>query len=75
MLKTKIIIDNNKIKTRGAILMEILAALATGILVGVIFSLFKLPLPAPPVLSGIVGIFGIYAGGLGYQWIIDRFFT
>jgi len=55
--------------------MEILASLATGILVGVIFSLFKLPLPAPPVLSGIVGIFGIYAGGFGYQWIIDRFFT
>ena len=55
--------------------MEILAALATGILVGVIYSLFKLPLPAPPVLSGIVGIFGIYVGGLGYHWIIDRFFT
>ena len=56
-------------------MIEILAALATGILVGIIFSLFKLPLPAPPVLSGIVGIFGIYVGGLSYQWIIERFFT
>jgi len=56
-------------------MIEILAALGTGILVGVIFSLFKLPLPAPPVLSGIVGIFGIYVGGLSYQWIIERFFT
>tara|TARA_B110000467_G_C18164960_1_gene391837 strand:+ start:593 stop:763 length:171 start_codon:yes stop_codon:yes gene_type:complete len=54
---------------------EILAALATGMLVGIIFSLFKLPLPAPPVLSGIVGIFGIYLGGLSYQWILERFFS
>jgi XapX domain-containing protein len=60
---------------KGILFMEILAALATGMLVGVVFSLFKLPLPAPPVLSGIVGIFGIYVGGLGYHWILDRFFT
>jgi XapX domain-containing protein len=53
--------------------VELLTALATGALVGVLFSLFKLPLPAPPVLSGIVGIFGIYLGGVGYQWIIERF--
>ena len=72
--KYKTIIKHNHL-IKGASLMEILASLATGILVGVIFSLFKLPLPAPPVLSGIVGIFGIYAGGFGYQWIIDRFFT
>jgi len=56
-------------------MLEILAALATGVLVGVIFSLFKLPLPAPPVLSGIVGILGIYLGGIGYQWLLERFFT
>jgi|TARA_B110000238_G_scaffold41933_1_gene44808 XapX domain-containing protein len=72
--KYKAIINHHHLN-KGATLMEILASLATGILVGVIFSLFKLPLPAPPVLSGIVGIFGIYAGGLGYQWIIERFFT
>ena len=56
-------------------MLEILTALATGVLVGVIFSLFKLPLPAPPVLSGIVGILGIYLGGIGYQWLLERFFT
>ncbi|MBU2919042.1 DUF1427 family protein [Psychrosphaera sp. F3M07] len=54
---------------------EILTALAIGVLVGLIFSFFKLPLPAPPVLSGIVGIFGIYLGGVGYQWITERFFS
>lgn len=56
-------------------MVELFAALATGVLVGVIFSLFKLPLPAPPVLSGIVGIFGIYIGGLSFQWLTERYFS
>ncbi|MGB1198697.1 MAG: XapX domain-containing protein [Thalassotalea sp.] len=54
---------------------EILLALVAGTIVGVLFSLIKLPLPAPPVLSGIAGIFGIYLGGMGYHWIIERFFS
>lgn len=54
---------------------EILLSLATGALVGVIFSLLKLPLPAPPVISGIAGIVGIYLGGVGYNWIVERFFS
>lgn len=56
-------------------MFEITMALFTGILVGVIFSIIKLPLPAPPVLSGIVGIFGIYLGGISYHWILERFFS
>lgn len=54
---------------------EILLALGTGALVGIIFSVLKLPLPAPPVISGIAGIVGIYLGGIGYSWIIERFFS
>jgi XapX domain-containing protein len=54
---------------------EILLALATGALVGIVFSILKLPLPAPPVLSGIAGIVGIYLGGVGYSWIIEKFFS
>lgn len=54
---------------------EILMALLAGTIVGVLFSLIKLPLPAPPVLSGIAGIVGIYLGGAGYNWIIERFFS
>lgn len=56
-------------------MVEILAALATGALIGVIFSFLKLPLPAPPVLSGIVGVLGIYLGGQGYQWLLERYFS
>ncbi len=54
---------------------EVLLALATGVFVGILFSVLKLPLPAPPVVSGIAGIVGIYLGGIGYQWIIEQFFN
>ncbi|HHW56801.1 MAG TPA: DUF1427 family protein [Clostridia bacterium] len=49
---------------------ETLLALVTGIIVGVIFSFFKLPLPAPNVLPGIAGIIGIYLGGRFFEYII-----
>lgn len=45
---------------------EIILALFTGGIVGVVFALMKLPIPAPPVLSGIVGIIGIF---LGYKLV------
>ncbi|WP_448213928.1 XapX domain-containing protein [Colwellia sp. MEBiC06753] len=54
---------------------EVLISLATGALVGIVFSAMKLPLPAPPVFAGIAGIFGIYLGGVGYHWIVERFFS
>ncbi|GGB05028.1 XapX domain-containing protein [Agarivorans gilvus] len=54
---------------------EVIIALVTGAIVGVLFSAIKLPLPAPPVLSGIVGIVGIYLGGMAYQQVIQHFFS
>lgn len=39
---------------------EIITSLLTGGFVGVLFTLLKLPIPAPPVLSGIMGIVGVY---------------
>ena len=64
------------VKYKGAMVMtETLLALVAGIFVGIIFSVLKLPLPAPPVISGIAGIIGIYMGGIGYQWIMERFFS
>ena len=38
-------------------------SLGAGLIIGILFKVLKLPLPAPPVLSGILGIVGIYAGG------------
>jgi len=56
-------------------MQEILLALFTGFIVGVLFSFLKLPIPAPPVLSGIMGIVGVYLGAQIYQWIIEQFFS
>jgi XapX domain len=52
---------------------EILLAVVAGAIVGFFFSAIKLPLPAPPVISGIMGIVGIYLGGMAYQAVIERF--
>ncbi|MDN3681451.1 DUF1427 family protein [Vibrio tapetis subsp. quintayensis] len=54
---------------------EVILATLAGFVVGVLFSAIKLPIPAPPVLSGVMGIVGVYFGGIAYQWIIERFFS
>lgn len=53
-------------------MQEILLSLLTGIIVGVVFSALKLPLPAPPVLSGIMGIVGIFIGGALFHYIATK---
>ncbi|KMV31180.1 DUF1427 family protein [Photobacterium swingsii] len=54
---------------------EVLLSIFAGFIVGMLFSAIKLPIPAPPVLSGVMGIVGVYLGGISYQWIVERFFT
>ncbi len=54
---------------------DLLLALLAGVIVGVVFKAMKLPLPAPPVLAGILGILGIYLGGMGYDWMIANVFN
>jgi XapX domain-containing protein len=41
---------------------ELFLALLTGTIVGFLFGKFKLPIPAPPNLAGIIGIVGIALG-------------
>lgn len=43
---------------------ECILALIVGFVLGLIFIKLKLPIPAPPVLSGILGIIGIWLGFL-----------
>ena len=47
---------------------ELFLSLLTGTLVGAIFQILRLPVPAPPVLAGVAGIFGIWLGA----WIVRR---
>ena len=41
---------------------EIFFTTITGMGVGAIFSVFKLPVPAPPMFAGLMGIFGLWLG-------------
>ena len=53
----------------GKQLKEIIMTTITGMGVGAVFSLFKLPVPAPPVFAGLMGIYGLW---LGYG-LVQRF--
>jgi len=57
------------------VITSVLLALLAGFFVGVLFTAIKLPLPAPPVFAGIMGIVGIYLGGHACQWVINYFFS
>lgn len=48
---------------------DIILALVVGLITGLIFSFFKLPIPAPGVLPGVIGIVGVYLGSQVYFWI------
>ena len=37
-------------------------AFVTGLLAGALFAFLEVPIPAPPTISGVLGIVGIYAG-------------
>ncbi|MFQ3546358.1 DUF1427 family protein [Halobacillus rhizosphaerae] len=49
---------------------EIILALITGFIVGLVFAAFKLPIPAPPAFAGVAGIVGIYLGFKVFAWMI-----
>jgi XapX domain-containing protein len=51
-------------------LIQSLLSLGTGLLTGVLFAWIRLPIPAPPVIPAVFGIFGITLGYLLFQ----RFF-
>lgn len=41
---------------------QTILATISGLIVGGLFSFLNLPIPAPPTLSGVMGIVGIYLG-------------
>ena len=54
-------------------LSAVLLAFGTGLAVGVIFSLVKLPSPAPPFL-GLIGLTGMFIGQRLWPFIAARLF-
>lgn len=53
----------------------VLLAILTGFIVGLVFAIFKLPIPAPPAFAGIAGIIGIYLGFRAYEYFSGAFFN
>lgn len=47
-----------------------LLAIGAGLSVGMLFSWLKLPLPAPPTLTGILGAFGVFLGSVLFRWLV-----
>jgi len=45
-------------------------SLLTGFVCGVVFSFFKLPIPAPGAFNGILGIIGIWVGYMVIKLIL-----
>ena len=41
---------------------DIIMSTLTGSACGVVFALLKLPVPAPPVFAGVMGIVGLWIG-------------
>lgn len=50
---------------------EWILALVAGLGVGILFRLLRLPLPAPPVLAGVLGIVGVYLGGILAERLLE----
>ncbi|MEJ8555414.1 DUF1427 family protein [Tepidibacter sp. Z1-5] len=47
----------------------VILSLLTGIITGIIFTILKFPLPAPPNIQAFMGIFGVWLG----SFIIRKF--
>jgi len=50
--------------------MQNLYAIMAGLSVGLLFSWLKLPLPAPPTLTGILGAAGVFLGSVLYNYLL-----
>lgn len=49
--------------------MQNIYALGAGLSVGLLFSWLKLPLPAPPTLTGIIGAASVFLGSVLYSYL------
>ena len=54
------------------LLFQILASFITGLLLGAIYTILKLPLPAPTAFAGIMGIVGVYAGYVCVTYFFNK---
>lgn len=48
---------------------DIIFCLLSGFIFGFCFTMFKLPLPAPPTFAGVSGIIGVYLGFIIFMFL------
>jgi XapX domain-containing protein len=48
---------------KGKRMLELIICLVVGLVIGAVFGLFKLPLPVPHGLGGVIGLIGMFIGG------------
>ena len=54
-------------------MLQILLCLGVGLAIGIIFGLLRLPVPVPHGWGGLVGLIGMFAGGIiGGKIIIGK---
>lgn len=53
--------------------MDAVIATLAGLSVGILFTLIKLPIPAPPYLPGVMGVVGVYMGGIIGNYVLSVF--
>ena len=51
---------------------EILLSTLAGFIIGAIFTAIKLPIPAPPVLSGCMAVVGVWGGHVIVLQVLER---
>lgn len=52
---------------------QVILSIVAGAALGFVFRALKLPLPAPSVLAGVIGILGVYLGGQLFDVAIKYF--
>ena len=62
--KGTFLVLSSSARRRNPPMMTAVVALLTGLFVGLIFRLMQLPVPAPAVFEGVLGVVGLW---LGYQ--------
>jgi XapX domain-containing protein len=65
--------QNSQMSNQAISSTAVLLAFGTGLAVGVVFSLVKLPSPAPPFL-GLIGLVGMFTGQRLWPFLASQLF-
>ena len=56
-------------------MIHLIQCLGAGLLIGIIFTVIRLPVPVPHGLGGILGLVGMFCGGIIGEKVIQLFMS